>query len=107
MARDEEQRGDAITLLGAKSKKQVRHLLTLREHTEMGSLDFSGLRLARIPSGRARAAVGEVRRKDLEAMKLFRDASPCDQRSEMKKHWIASLVVLLSCCFVPCQRGDE
>jgi len=35
------QRGDGITLLGAKSKKEVDDLLTLRKHTEMGNLDFS------------------------------------------------------------------
>jgi len=33
--------GDGITLLGAKSKKEVGDLLTLRKHTEMGNLDFS------------------------------------------------------------------
>jgi WD40 repeat protein len=35
------QRGDGITLLGAKSKKEVDDLLTMHKHTEMGSLDFS------------------------------------------------------------------
>jgi hypothetical protein len=35
------QRGDGITLLGAKSKKEVDDLLTLRKHTEMGNLNFS------------------------------------------------------------------
>lgn len=35
------QRGDGITLLGAKRKKEVDDLLTLRKHTEMGNLDFS------------------------------------------------------------------
>lgn len=35
------QRGDGITLLGAKSKKQGDDLLTLRKHTEMANLDFS------------------------------------------------------------------
>ena len=35
------QRGDGITLLGAKSKKKVDDLLTLRKHTEMANLDVS------------------------------------------------------------------
>jgi WD40 repeat protein len=35
------QRGDGITLLGAKSKREVDDLLTLRKHAEMGNLDFS------------------------------------------------------------------
>jgi WD40 repeat protein len=35
------QRGDGITLLGAKSEKEVDDLLTLRKNTEMGNLDFS------------------------------------------------------------------
>jgi WD40 repeat protein len=35
------QRGDGITLLGAKGKKEVDDLLTLRKHTEMGNLNFS------------------------------------------------------------------
>ncbi len=33
--------GNGITLLGAKSKKEVGDLLTLRKHAEMGNLDFS------------------------------------------------------------------
>jgi WD40 repeat protein len=35
------QRGDGITLLGAKSEKEVDDLLTLQKNTEMGNLDFS------------------------------------------------------------------
>jgi WD40 repeat protein len=35
------QRGDGITLLGAKSKKEADDLLTLGKHAEMGNVDFS------------------------------------------------------------------
>jgi WD40 repeat protein len=35
------QRGDGITLLGAKSKKEAGDLLTLRKNSEIGNLDFS------------------------------------------------------------------
>jgi WD40 repeat protein len=35
------QKGDGITLLGAKRKKEVGDLLTLRKHTQMKNLDFS------------------------------------------------------------------